>query len=95
MSVVVVVVCVCVCVCVRARARVCERLCAFVLYALNFENMCIKRTRKRLGPVRARQSKYPFLCLLIFYIFIRFRARRFTCSSQTQHTHDAPHTLTQ
>ena len=59
--------CVCVfaraCVCVFARACVCESLCAFMLYALNFDNMYLYRTCKRLGPVRVRRSKYSLLLL--------------------------------
>ena len=52
------------CVCVRVCVCVCVCVHAFVLYALNFENMCIERMCKRLGPVKARRSKYPLLgCL--------------------------------
>ena len=43
--------CVCVCVCVRA----------FMLHALNVDNMYFKRTCKRLGTVQVRCSKYLLL----------------------------------
>ena len=68
--------CVCVCVfvraCVRACVCVCESLCvcacvcvcAFMLYALNFDNMYLERTCKRLGSVRVRRSKYSPSLLL-------------------------------
>ena len=62
---------VCVCVHVRAHAslRVCMRVhvrvCAFMLYALNFDNMYLQRTCKRLGPVWVRHSKCSLLLLLI------------------------------
>ena len=42
-------VCVCVCACARVRACVCESVCvracvcAFMLYALNFDNICRER----------------------------------------------------
>ena len=58
------------CVCVCARACVCESVCvracacAFMLYALNFDNMYLSRTCKRLGPVRVRLSKYSLLLLI-------------------------------
>ena len=56
--------CVCVCVCVCACVRACvARARAFVLYASNFENMCLQRTCKRLGPVRVKRCKYPLLLL--------------------------------
>ena len=58
----------CVCVCVRARARVC----AFMLYALNFDSMYLQRTYKRLGPVRVRHSKYSLLLLRGLIIMIMF-----------------------
>ena len=57
-------VCVRVRVCVSVRTCVYESLdvracvCAFMLYALNFDNMYLHRTCKRLGPVRVRRSKY-------------------------------------
>ena len=53
-------VCVCVCVCVRARARACvrSRARAFVLCALNFDNIYLKRMCKRLWLVQIRRSKY-------------------------------------
>ena len=68
-------VCVCVggvCVCVHVRAhaslRVCMRVrvrvCAFMLYALNFDNMYLQRTCKRLGPVRIWRSKCSLLLIL-------------------------------
>ena len=64
----------CVGVCVRARARacVCESVCvracvcAFMLYALNFDNMYLYRTCKHLGPVRVRRSKYSLLLLSLY-----------------------------
>ena len=62
-------VCVSVCVCMRACACVCESVCvhacvcAFMLYELNFDNMSLQRTCKRLGPVRVRRSKYSLLLL--------------------------------
>ena len=64
---------VCVCVCVRACVRVCVRacvcarvcVCAFVRYALHFENTCFQRICNRLGPVMVRRSKYPLLLLLL------------------------------
>ena len=66
-------VCVCVCVCVCACVRV-ECVCggggevsvcvrAFVLYALNLENMCIQQMCKRLGHVRVRRPKSQLLLL--------------------------------
>ena len=67
--------CVCVgggvCVCVHVRAHVSlhvcvrVRVCAFMLYALNFDNMYLQRTCKRLGPVRIWRSKCSLLLLLI------------------------------
>ena len=59
-------VCVSVCVCVRACVRVCVCVCALMLYALNFENMYLQRTCKRLGPVRVRRSKYSLLLLFLW-----------------------------
>ena len=44
----------CACVCV----------CAFMLYALNSDNMYLQRTCKRLGPVWVRRSKYSLLLLV-------------------------------
>ena len=41
-------------------------VCAFVLYALNFDNIYMYRICKRLGPVRVRRSKYPLLLLMVF-----------------------------
>ena len=68
-------VCVCVCMCVYTRACMCESVCAcmcvcaFMLYALNFDNMYLPRTCKRLRPVRVRRSKYSLLWLLfLFYL---------------------------
>ena len=49
-----------VCLCVRARMYVC----AFGLYALNFENLCILRMCKSLGPVQVGCFNYPLLLLL-------------------------------
>ena len=51
---------VCVCVCLY---YVCVCVCMHVLYALNLENMCIKRMCKHLGPVQIRHSKYLLLLL--------------------------------
>ena len=65
---------------------VCVCMCACVLYALNFENMCIYRTCKCLGPVRVRRSKYPLLWLFpprpnTFLVQGRFAAQ----NSQAMH----------
>ena len=64
----------CVCVCVRAcvRACVCESVCVracvlCMLYALNFDNMYLYRTCKRLRPVRVRRSKYSLLLFCLEY----------------------------
>ena len=62
---------VCVHVCVRACVSVCANLCvcvyvyvcAFMLYALNFDSVYLSRTCKRLGPERVRCSKYSSLLL--------------------------------
>ena len=64
-------VCVCMCVCARAYASlcVCVRVCvAFMLYALNFDNMFLPRTCKRLGPVRVRRCKYSFFFFLLLIV---------------------------
>ena len=61
-------VCVCgrVCVCARARVCVCARARAFVLDALNLDNMYTQRICMRLGPVPVRRSKYSILlCLFL------------------------------
>ena len=52
--------------CTRARACVCRSVCvcAFMLYALNFDNnYVLVKTCKRLGPERVRHSKYSLLLL--------------------------------
>ena len=41
---------------------------SFMLYALNFDNMYLWRTCKRLGPVRVRRSKYSLLLLLLLLL---------------------------
>ena len=40
---------------------VCVCVCAFMLYALNFEQMCIQGMCKCLGPVQVSRSKYQLL----------------------------------
>ena len=40
-------------------------MCAFMLYALNFDNLYLPRMCKRLGPVQVRCSKYSSLLLLL------------------------------
>ena len=52
-------VCVCVCLCVCVCV-VCACTCTFVLYALNFKNMCTQRICKCIGPVQVRHSKYIY-----------------------------------
>ena len=55
--------CVCARTCVYESVCVRSCMCAFMLYALNFDNMYFQRTCKRLGPVRVRRSKYSLLLL--------------------------------
>ena len=46
------------------HACVCACVSAFMLYALNFDNMYMQRMCKHLmGPVWVRHSKYPLLLL--------------------------------
>lgn len=57
--------CVCVaCVCVCVHGCVCVCMYVFMLYVLNFEQMCIPRMCKMckcLGPMRVSRSKYQLL----------------------------------
>ena len=53
----------CVCMHVGTRACMCVCVCVCVLYALNFDNMYMKRICKHLEPVQVRCSKYPLLLL--------------------------------